>query len=90
MLKSMPKRWTPWPFSKISEYKADIHANKVKDKYLIDADFQGAYTADGKKLDGKKDKLRIKQMKAFYMYAHRLVALPFQDTTTEKQKPVSL
>ena len=76
--------------SQISEYKADIHANKVKDKYLIDADFQGAYTADGKKLGGKKDKLRIKQMKAFYMYAHRLVALPFQDTTTEKQKPVSL
>lgn len=62
--------------SQISEYKADIHANKVENKYIMDADFQAAYTADGKKMDVKKDSLRIKQMKAFYLYAHRLVALP--------------
>lgn len=62
--------------SQINEYKADIYANKVENKYLMDADFQAAYTSEGKKLEGKKDKLRINHMKNFYMYAHRLVALP--------------
>lgn len=74
----------------ISEYKADINANKVKDTYQMDVDFQKAYAADGSVLKEKKDTLRIKNMKEFYMYAHRLVALPAQDTTTTKQKPVSI
>mgnify|MGYP006926044344 FL=1 len=76
--------------SQISEYKADIHANKVKETYQMDADFQKAYTADGNALDEKKDTLHIKNMKAFYMYAHRLIALPAQGTTTTNQKPVSI
>lgn len=62
--------------SQISEYKADIHADKVENNYQIHADFQTAYTPDGKKLDTAKDTLRIKNIKNLYMYVHRLVALP--------------
>lgn len=60
----------------ISEYTADLHANKLKDEYILNTKFQAAYTADGQKLNAKKDKLRIKPIKEFYMYAHRLLSLP--------------